>query len=261
MEQNDKLKHAIILSIELHCVLIAILIWSSIYQSQKISVLDGISVIDAVMVESSAVVQQYNHSPQQTDVQRAQLQHSKQSQQSVTQQAQLKERLVVQKATKEHQPEQKQAKTVQQEKSKAAQEEKQQTTFAKQSSEVADLLDGLTDAKNALKLSGKLKFSNTASTRKSKQMVVSYAEINDYKALVSQAISNKFYDASSYSGKTCDLHIKLAPDGTLISVIAIDGDPILCQAAVSATKLATIPKPPSTQVYEVFKNAMLGFSF
>jgi len=37
------------------------------------------------------------------------------------------------------------------------------------------------------------------------------------------------------------------------------GDAALCQAAVSAAKLAKIPKPPSQAVYEVFKNAPIDF--
>ncbi|PLK58426.1 protein TolA [Candidatus Palibaumannia cicadellinicola] len=78
--------------------------------------------------------------------------------------------------------------------------------------------------------------------------------------MVSHAISQKFFDTDRFSGKTCDLHIKLASDGMLISIIPSRGDPDLCQAAVLAAKLATIPKPPNLQVYEIVKNATLVFS-
>ena len=85
------------------------------------------------------------------------------------------------------------------------------------------------------------------------------ADINGYIGQVKNAIESKFYDASSFAGKTCDLRIKLAPDGLLISVQAAGGDPALCQAAVSAAKLAHIPKPPSDAVYQHVKNATLEF--
>ncbi|EIR10076.1 protein TolA [Yersinia pestis PY-45] len=55
------------------------------------------------------------------------------------------------------------------------------------------------------------------------------------------------------------MRIKLAPDGLLIDVKAEGGDPALCQAAIAAAKQAKIPKPPSTDVYEQFKNAPLVF--
>jgi len=37
------------------------------------------------------------------------------------------------------------------------------------------------------------------------------------------------------------------------------GDPALCQAAIAAAKQARIPKPPSSDVYEAFKNAPIDF--
>lgn len=85
------------------------------------------------------------------------------------------------------------------------------------------------------------------------------AEINGYLGQITAAIQSKFYDADLYKGRTCDLRIKLAPDGLLIDVKAEGGDPALCQAALAAAKQARIPKPPSQAVYEAFKNAPLTF--
>lgn len=85
------------------------------------------------------------------------------------------------------------------------------------------------------------------------------ADINNYAGQIKSAIESKFYDASSYAGKTCTLRIKLAPDGMLLDIKPEGGDPALCQAALAAAKLAKIPKPPSQAVYEVFKNAPLDF--
>jgi colicin import membrane protein len=62
-----------------------------------------------------------------------------------------------------------------------------------------------------------------------------------------------------FVGKTCDLRIKLGPDGLLLDVKAVGGDPALCQAAVTAANQAKIPKPTSDAIYQHFKNATLEF--
>ena len=60
-EQNDKLKRAIIVSVALHIVLIALLIWSSFDEHLDASAGGGGgSSIDAVMVDPGAVVNNYN---------------------------------------------------------------------------------------------------------------------------------------------------------------------------------------------------------
>ncbi|WMQ73828.1 MAG: hypothetical protein GPOALKHO_000846 [Sodalis sp.] len=288
-EQNDKFKRAIILSIALHCILIAVLIWSSIHQPQESSA-GGRSSINAVMVDPDAVVQQHNRQ-QQTDVQQEEKLRQKQAAEKQRLKALKKQRLAAQEAVEAQQrnqtEQQKQAQEVAKQQAEmqaqqAAVEAKKQAgaeakqavvadakvdqvvkdkkapaakKVARRSSDVDALLGSLTEAENVLKVGG-----SPAGAGKAKQSGASGAEINAYKAQVSRAISDKFYDSSSYSGKMCDLRIKLAHDGLLISVTAVGGDPALCQAAVSAAKLATIPRPPSPQVYEVFKNATLGFS-
>lgn len=275
-EQNDKLKRAIILSIALHCVLIAVLIWSSIHQPQESSAGGGGSSIDAAMVDSGAVVQQYNRQQQQqTDAQRAQQQRDKQAQQQAEelQQKQAaeqqrlkaleKQRLAAQEATEAQQREQaeqqKQAEAAAQAKAaaeakKQAEAKKAAAQAAKQSSDVDALLGGLTEAKNAPKAGGA-----PAGAGKAKLSGASGAEVDAYKAQIQAAIQNKLYDYNNYSGKTCDIRFKLAPDGFLISVNALGGDPALCQAAISAAKLANIPRPPSKQVYEAAKEGVITF--
>lgn len=66
------------------------------------------------------------------------------------------------------------------------------------------------------------------------------ADISGYMGQIQGAIQSKFYDASSFAGKTCDLRIKLAPDGLLISVQAA-GAIRLC------VKLRCLP--PSWRIY------------
>lgn len=81
-EQNEKLKRAIIISIALHVVLIALLVWSSFNENIEASGGGGGSDIDAVMVDPGAVVEQYNRQQnQKSDSQRAEQQRQKQAQQ------------------------------------------------------------------------------------------------------------------------------------------------------------------------------------
>lgn len=81
----------------------------------------------------------------------------------------------------------------------------------------------------------------------------------NYAEQLRYAIQRNFYDANSYTGKQCNLRIQLAPDGMLLNVQAVDGDPALCRAAIKAIANTTFPKPPSQVVYRVFKNAVLEF--
>ncbi len=86
------------------------------------------------------------------------------------------------------------------------------------------------------------------------------AEINNYIEQVKGAIQSKFYNSSSFKGKSCNLRIKISPDGLLISVQEIGGYPALCYSAVSAAKLAHMPKPTSEAVYQHFKIFTLDFN-
>ncbi|MGP4123639.1 MAG: cell envelope integrity protein TolA [Sodalis sp. (in: enterobacteria)] len=293
-KKKNKLKHAIIWSIALHCLLITALIWNLSYQPQESSVSGGELPIDAMIVDPTAVIQQYNRQQQQqADVQ--QMLHSlkalekqqlaAQETAEVQQREQIEQQKQTGKSEKQTQARHKQveatpakpkvpAKAKQQAQTAAAEakekaevetkkaeaadikaEQAAKDKDAKQSSNVDALLGSLMDIKNAPKAGGGL-----IETGKAKKSSASRAEIDAYKAQVSWAISNKFYDASNYSHRTCHLRIKLTADGLLTSINIEGGDPALCQAAVSAAKLATIPRPPSPQVYEVFRNVTLGFS-
>ncbi|WP_010285307.1 cell envelope integrity protein TolA, partial [Pectobacterium brasiliense] len=139
---------------------------------------------------------------------------------------------------------------------KAADEKKKAAAeAAKQESAVDDLLGGLASSKNAPKSGG----GAPAGTGNNKKSGASGAALDSYGSQVRSAIQSKFYDWQLYKGRTCTLRIKLAPDGFLTDVTAEGGDPALCQAAIAAAKQARIPKPPSPEVYEAFKNAPIDF--
>ncbi|SNC59103.1 cell envelope integrity protein TolA [Sodalis endosymbiont of Henestaris halophilus] len=257
-KHNGILKRAIILSITMHCILLAVFIWNSIHQSQETN-LNGVkSPIHAVMVDPRSITQKYNlRQPQQIEIDEQQAQHQVASKLQHLKKLE-KQRLAVQEAAnaKQRQYSAAQKKTA----AKAYQASKDKVVTAKKTtvkhfSDVDALLGDLTDSKPVPKTGFLL-----SGDSKAKQSGVSGSEIDAYKAEINRAISNKFYDASSYIGKTCDLYIKLAPDGLLLSVTAVGGDLSLCKAATSAAKLATIPRPPTPQVYETFKNVTLRFS-
>lgn len=315
IEQNNKLKRAIILSIALHCILITVLIWSSIHQPQEIRAGGYESSIDAVMVDPDTMLHRYNrqqqikellqkqeidqqrlkalkkHYPavqeadkaqqcQQTERQK-QAEETKKKTKTNTGATKVKVETKLDTAETKKQIDAEAKKTATDEAKKQAsakaqveqgivqektntktdQAAKKKVTAkkkaAKQSSNVDTLLDSLTDAKSVFKASA---CDTLEEPGKTKQSSADVAEIDAYKIQVSQAISKKFYDASSYRGRVCDLRIKLELNGLLISVTAVGGDQALCQAAISAVKLATIPRPPNPQIYDVFKNIMLRFS-
>ncbi|OTQ79273.1 protein TolA, partial [Gilliamella sp. N-W3] len=111
---------------------------------------------------------------------------------------------------------------------------------AKKDKALNDLLGGLT--------SGTPNASGGAASRKG----ASDGELDKYKSLVQNAISNKFINPPNlYRGKICELQIQIAPDGLLLNVTSKGGDADLCREALAATKLAVIPKPASNLYNEV----------
>ncbi|TNV22894.1 cell envelope integrity protein TolA [Buttiauxella sp. B2] len=85
-------------------------------------------------------------------------------------------------------------------------------------------------------------------------------DITHYAKLISSNIESKFNYKKSYAGKHCTLRLKLAPNGMLMGVKSEEGDPELCQAAISATTAVNqFPAPPNQKIYDVFKNAVLDF--
>lgn len=251
--QSDNIQSAVILSIILHCVLVAVLIINSIQQPQQNNATNNSRLtIDAMIIDPRMVGQQYTNQ-RQLNAQSIQQKNNKQVQQKA-QELQKKQYDNNKLKLAETQKKQDNQKKITKAKQKVS-----HTETAKQINDLDNLLNDLTNAKNASGLSSKYK-PGVVPANKMKHSEVNNDEINAYKAVISQSISDKFYDSSSYIGRTCDLHIKLAPESMLLSVTAIEGDTALCQAAVSASKLAVIPKPSNQQIYEVFKNITIRFS-
>ncbi|EOV8089984.1 cell envelope integrity protein TolA [Providencia rettgeri] len=142
------------------------------------------------------------------------------------------------------------AKAEKEAKAKAA---KAKAEAAKNAASVDDLLGDLT-------ASGPSKQGGEAAAGKGggKKSGASNADVDSYAGKVKAAIQSKFYDSDTFRGRTCELQLKLAPDGLLVSITPKNSpanDAALCDAAIRAAKLATMPKPPSREVYDTFNKA------
>ena len=284
--QNSKLSIPIVISIILHLILIVVLGY------QAIQNIDGVNYgretgnsIDAIMIDPSVMTDQYQRqlktkeSQQQADRKReqqladqakelqerqlAEQQHLKDlTKERIKLAEQLKqqeeERIAAEKAAAEKAAAEKAAaekaaaeKAAAEKKAAEAKKAKQRAEQAKKDKAINDLLGGLTaGAPNSPSNQ-----NGAAASRKGS----SDDELAKYKALVTNAISNKFINpANVYSGKSCVLQIQIAPDGLLLNVSSGGGDSALCREAVAATKLATIPKPASG-LYDEVKNMIVEF--
>lgn len=330
--KNNKLNRAIVVSAVLHILLIVILIWGSLHKSAEVRVGGDGAVVDAIMVDPRAIMEQYNRQQQQiNDKQRAEKQRQKKAaqqaeellrkqaeeqqrlkelkqaslaaqdkaaqdamalskkqkaaeqaiakardEQKAAEQAAAKAKIEADKIAKSQAEAQKRAEAEAQKEAarkqleeakkvaaaqaekKAAEEaqRKADAESAKQSADVGNLFDDLANDKNAPSRNDtKAKDIGQGNVTSG----ASGAALSDYMGKMQSAIQSKFYDPNSFIGKTCKLHIELTPDGALKDVTAVGGDPALCQAAVSAAKLANMPKPPNHAVYEYVKDAILEF--
>ncbi|HGN0027246.1 TPA: cell envelope integrity protein TolA [Proteus mirabilis] len=337
---RSKLSGSVILSTVLHLLIIALLIWGSLTQKWNLGGGGGSDgqVIDAIMVDPNAVVQEYNQQKaQQANVQkaeqerkaRAQQQEEELRQQQIKEQERLKtlevERLQAKEAAEAQRreaaaaaakakEEQKQAeeaaaqakaerdrilkeqadakakaeaeakkqaelaakqkaeeakakaeaeakakaeadakaKAEADAKAKAAAEAKAKAAAQQQSKAVDSLLDGLVAQGD--KQSG----ASAAGQGGGNRSGANAAGIDRYTGQVKVAIEQKFFDSDLYKGRKCDLKISIAPDGMLVSAKAVGGDPALCQVALQAAKMATLPKPPK-DIYEQVKSPTIEF--
>ncbi|ADO48069.1 cell envelope integrity protein TolA [[Enterobacter] lignolyticus] len=84
--------------------------------------------------------------------------------------------------------------------------------------------------------------------------------VSSYAAAVRDEITKHFFDVKRYRGKVCSLRLSMERNGTVNSVNTTGGDPKVCEAAVNAVKLSTLPPVPDEQTYKVFKNVALDFT-
>ncbi|QIQ21628.1 cell envelope integrity protein TolA [Zophobihabitans entericus] len=155
--------------------------------------------------------------------------------------AEAERQKAVEEAEKARQEAERQKQIAAAERAKAEQQKQSAAEEASRQQELNDILGSLTS--NAPKV----------------QQGVASGELDKYKTLLHNAISNKFNNSQLYSGKNCVLTIKIARDGLLLSVDSTEGDTALCREAISATKLAAIPKPTSDALYQAVKEVTVDF--
>ena len=225
---NSKLSLPVIISILLHGILIIALGYKFVSDTgENYGSINGNS-IDAIMIDPSVMTEQYQRQLQtQVNQQKA----DQKTQELLDKQIkELAEKAEAEKAA---------AEKAAAEKAAAEKRAKQKAEQAKKDKALNDLLGGLTSGTPS---------SGGAASRKG----VSDGELDKYKSLVQNAISNKFINPPNvYRGKTCELQIQIAPDGLLLNVTSKGGDADLCREALAATKLAVIPKPASSLYNEV----------
>jgi TolA protein len=249
---NLKLSLPVIISIILHGILILILGYQFILDDngENYGNIDGNS-INAIMVDPSVMAEQYQRQLQsQANQQKADKQRQEQLDNQIKELAAkaaaekaaaekaAAEKVAAEKAAAEKVAAEKAAveKKAAAEKAAAARKAEQ----AKKDRALNDLLGDLTSSSPSV--------SGGTASRKG----TSDGELDKYKSLVQNAISNKFINPMNvYRGKTCELQIQIAPDGLLLNVTSNSGDIDLCREALAATKLTVIPKPASNLYNEV----------
>lgn len=272
IETKNNFKAAFIFSITLHIIFFIFLINAS-YQKKIIrNVTRNNIAIDAVMLDPNVVPKEYN--PKQkykNSIKRAdKLHHTKTfSEQKIEASKVINARGVkaskfyIEKAAskdtfKTKKMGLKSKNTMEKNvKSKAI----KKTEFKDKLSEIDALFDNLSNIKNAPDDRDAHKEERQASGKNEINITeASDSDIRNYIGQIQSAIQNQFYNSTMFTGKTCKLCISLSADGLVTRVKEVSGDPALCQAAVSATKLVRmLPKPPSDKVYQYFKNFKLEF--
>ena len=265
---NSKLSLPVIISILLHGILIIALGYKFVSDTgENYGSINGNS-IDAIMIDPSVMTEQYQRqlqtqvnqqkadqkSQELLDKQIKELAEKAEAEKAAAEKAAAEkaaaekaaaekaaaekaaaEKAAAEKATAEKAAAEKAAA----EKAAAEKKAKQKVEQAKKDKALNDLLGGLTSGTPS---------SGGVASRKG----VSDGELDKYKSLVQNAISNKFINPPNvYRGKTCELQIQIAPDGLLLNVTSKGGDADLCREALAATKLAVIPKPASSLYNEV----------
>ncbi len=264
-EKINKLNYTVIVSIVLHLILITTLQWGHFRENvmstsydRDVSTVRSVTIAPHFAPEQSKDKKQQIHNPHHTidlTQEKSQDQNEKLSQKNpiIKQKKAIdfeKERIKIQENIA------RKSSVLTEEKKEA--KLKQKAPDTEERLEVDNLFNSLSDEKNRPHILGE-QSRDFKSQAKTKSVHVNDIAISTYMKQIQNAIQNKFYYPSAFSDKTCDLHIQMAPNGSLISVKEVGGDPDLCQIAVSATQLADIPRPLNGSIYKHFKNFILVF--
>ncbi len=68
------------------------------------------------------------------------------------------------------------------------------------------------------------------------------------------AIQKKMFNESDFSGKQCNVLIKMSKKGVIVNELQAEGYKPLCEAALNALRNADTPPAPDNLIYERFKS-------
>lgn len=81
------------------------------------------------------------------------------------------------------------------------------------------------------------------------------SELEKYQSLITQTIMRNLNADGGFKGKSCKLNVKLASNGLVLEVKALDGNDALCRAAQTAVlRPSTLPVSPDPEVFQKMKN-------
>ncbi len=101
-----------------------------------------------------------------------------------------------------------------------------------------------------------------ASTRTGTAQLPSTQQCSHYASQIKSAIQANLIKEPGYQGRSCEIALQLAADGTIVRAEARQGDRLVCAAALRAVGITErVPKPPDPALYERFKAMVISFEF
>lgn len=101
-----------------------------------------------------------------------------------------------------------------------------------------------------------------ASTGTGSAQLASTQQCNHYATQIKSAIQANLIKEQEYQGRSCEIALQLAADGTIVRAEARQGDRLVCAAALRAVGITErVPKPPDPVLYELFKAIVISFEF
>ncbi|MGL5334685.1 MAG: cell envelope integrity protein TolA, partial [Enterovibrio sp.] len=85
-------------------------------------------------------------------------------------------------------------------------------------------------------------------------------EVSQWSSRYVVMIQQKWLIDPSMQGKKCQLSVRLAPDGLVLSVTLLSGDQVLCRSAkASVVNINKFPMPSGPEVVEKLRDIILNF--
>ena len=85
-------------------------------------------------------------------------------------------------------------------------------------------------------------------------------EVERYQVLIKQAVQRNFNTTPNMKGKSCQVIVNIAKDGFIFDRQVIDGDKVVCDAALIAIDSSgNLPLPEDNEVYLQVKNIEISF--